>query len=272
MTNGNTSGGQIVNCVLRIEYSELMEMNEGQSFIFLADPAETTAEEVTWLREHLLSEEEQDSTARFVSAQDRHDRVVSRALVRLALSSFCSVAPQDWHFSRDKNQKPFVISSEAPDFQFSLSHTRGMIALLVTLARHAGVDVENITAVRDLKAVAARVLSESELKSMRELSGDDWTLRFFELWTLKEAYSKARGLGMSLPFTSVTFGGFSNGHLRATFEPDVDDQPDEWQFWNNRPSRQHVLSAAIRREAGRQCEIILRRVRVGAAPKLEIRE
>ena len=140
-----------------------------------------------------------------------------------------------------------------------------MIAVLVTFARHAGVDVENVSATRDLQAIAARVLSDRELKSMRVFAADDWTLRFFELWTLKEAYSKARGLGMSLPFTSVTFELTPGNRPRATFDPDVDDQPELWQFWMNRASPRHVLSAAIQTEAGREFEVVLRRVRVGAA-------
>lgn len=238
-------------------------MEPGKTFIVLADPRQTTAVEADWLMEHILSEDERTAVNRFVKPQDRHDRAVSRALVRLALSHYFPVAPRDWQFHRDKNQKPFIAAPEAfSRIQFSLSHTRDAIALLVSTNPEAGVDVEKIETKADLPAVARQVFSVSELSALDHLSDSEWARRFFNLWTLKESYVKARGLGLALPLKSISFETDACGETRVKFGPDIADRPDDWQFWSRQISPDHILSAAIRLESSQRTDVILQRARI----------
>ena len=74
----------------------------------------------------------------------------------------------------------------------------------MTVGRDVGVDVEHInrTLTHD---VAERFFSPQEVADLRALPEDEQPVVFFDYWTLKEAYIKARGLGLALPLGQFTF-------------------------------------------------------------------
>ncbi len=219
-------------------------LRKNQALIFLANPGETTAEIAVALRDRLLTEEEK--ARRFVRGQDAHDYIIARALLRLSLSRCFAVQPQEWQFARSERGKPFLISpTNLPPFRFSLSHTRGLVALLVSFAPEAGIDVEQMERTNDLKLVAQRVCSRRELESLDQLAGEKWQQRFFQLWTLKEAYAKARGLGLGLPLQGVSFEVDARDKVIAEVEGD-------WQFHLERVAPNHMLAAAVCRESSAQ--------------------
>ena len=68
-----------------------------------------------------------------------------------------------------------------------------------------GLDVENASAPIDCLEIAAAYFSPTEYNELAQLPGPLMKKRFFEFWTLKEAYLKARGLGLKLPLEEVSF-------------------------------------------------------------------
>jgi len=245
----------------------LQRLKEGQTLIEITAPGETTWAEAAWLDQHLLSAGERKAAGRFLSARDQHEYIVARSLVRLGLSAYFPVAPRAWCFGRDPGSKPFIIAPQGLfPFQFSLSHTQGLVVLLITGATHAGVDVEKIKKTGDLPLVATKILAPIELASLNQLSGDVWVRRFFELWTLKEAYTKARGLGLSLPLKCIAFKTDSASRLVVEFAPEIKDEAQGWQFWLRCISPDYVLATAVRVKSGSPpSEIFLRTSRIGAS-------
>jgi 4'-phosphopantetheinyl transferase len=240
-------------------------LRTGEVLIQTAIPTETTEEEASWLCKNLLSDAESSKAARFFFAQDRHEYIVACALVRLGLSRLFAMHPSELQLDRDERGKPFIVKPKtATHTEFSISHTRGLVALLVTPASHAGVDVEKISPAADLGLVAESVLAPMELACLSQLSSAAWTARFIELWTLKEAYAKARGLGLALPLKSVAFDIKAEGHVVASFAPEIQDKPDCWHFWLRRTTPDHVMAAAIRVEPRQACEFSVRPVTVRA--------
>lgn len=211
----------------------------------------------------ILSGEERKEAQRFRRARDQRQFVIAHALVRLALSQHFPVPVGDWCFDRDRNGKPLIAAPTiSPAVKFSLSHTEGLIACLTMLSAEAAVDVEKVEYNQDLPLVAKEALSPTELKALSLLSGRDWTTGFFDYWTLKEAYAKARGLGVSLPFSNIGFELGSADTIRAHFASQVNDDPSAWTFWLRRISLQHTISIAAKRSFGDGCEIILRPVKI----------
>lgn len=214
----------------------------------------------------ILSADEQKETRRFHRARDRHHFVIARALVRLALSDHFPVPAGDWRFDRDHNGKPFVAAPEtSPPVQFSVSHTDGVVACLITLSAEAAVDVEKIEYRQDLPRVARQVLSPAEQSALSVLAGRDWTTRFYDHWTLKEAYAKARGLGLSLTLSDIGFELEPDNAIRVHFASQVDDDASTWVFWRRHLSPQHTIAVAAKKDFGDGCEIILRPVKFDGA-------
>src|SRR4029077_10088855 len=147
----------------------------------------------------ILSPDERERSLRIRRAADRHRFVASHAFVRLALSHHCTVEAWRWRFDRNAEGKPYVVTPNLPQAPiFSLSHTEGMAACLIGLSAQIGVDVEKLAYHRDHRGIASLILADREQQNLRGCFEEDWTTRFFEYWTLKEAYAKARGLGLHL--------------------------------------------------------------------------
>ena len=68
-----------------------------------------------------------------------------------------------------------------------------------------GVDVECARKPRRVEAIAQRFFSDLEATQLLSLPGDQQQSRFYDLWTLKEAYIKACGMGLAIPPDHMAF-------------------------------------------------------------------
>jgi 4'-phosphopantetheinyl transferase len=196
-----------------------------------------------------LSPDEHARMARFVFDRDRRAFLLTRALVRTTLSRYTSVAPADWQFIANAHGRPEILDRPAgvPDLRFNLSHTDGLIACAVTIGREVGVDVEHIG--RHLTHdVAGRFFAPAEVTDLKRLSEADQHRVFFDYWTLKEAYIKARGFGLALPLGDFAFKLNPPHPPQIAFEPSLEDEPATWQFRQEWPTAQHRLALAVRRD------------------------
>ena len=197
----------------------------------------------------LLSAEEHDRMARLVFERDRRVFLLTRALVRTMLSRYAGVRPADWSFIANVHGRPEIVDRPqgVPDLRFNLSHTDGLIACAVTVGREIGVDVEHIGR-RLTHDVAGRFFAPSEVSNLRQLSEDEQQRTFFDYWTLKEAYIKARGLGLTLPLADFAFRLAPPAPPQIRFEPSLEDDAATWQFHQEWPTPLHRLGLAVRRE------------------------
>jgi len=208
----------------------------------------------------LLTPDEHERMTRFVFERDRQRFLITRALVRTMLSRYASVDPAAWRFITNEYGRPEVLDRPAgvADLRFNLSHTDGLIACAVTIGREVGVDVECIT--REVTHdVAGRFFAAVEVDDLRALPEGEQPRVFFDYWTLKEAYIKARGMGLALPLSDFAFCLRPPAPPTIAFEPALDDDPSTWQFFQAWPTRTHRLGLAVRR-TGPDLPIRLREV------------
>jgi len=197
----------------------------------------------------LMSKDEHERMARLVFDRDRRAFAITRGLVRTMLSRYAAVAPQDWRFIENVHGRPEILErpSGAPDLRFNISHTDGLIACAVTIGREVGVDVEHIG--RHLTHdIPGRFFAPDEVTDLRKLPAENQQKVFFDYWTLKEAYIKARGFGLALPLGDFAFKLNPPAPPAITFEPSLDDDPATWQFMQDWPTPQHRLGLAVRRD------------------------
>ena len=197
----------------------------------------------------LLSADEHERMARLVFERDRRRFLVTRALVRTMLSRYANVAPAAWSFIANVHGRPEILDRPrgVPDLRFNVSHTEGLIACAVTIGREVGVDVEHIGR-RLTHDVAGRFFAPQEVSDLHALPADEQEKVFFDYWTLKEAYIKARGFGLALPLADFAFTLSPPSPPRITFDPSLDDDPATWQFFQDWPTPQHRLAVAVRRD------------------------
>jgi 4'-phosphopantetheinyl transferase len=196
----------------------------------------------------LLDEDERGREQRLIRPGDRALFVAAHALVRQQLSRVVSFDPRDWRFVANGHGRPEIanLPPHAPRIRFNLSHTAGLAACAITGDREVGVDVEHLG--RALTHdVAARFFAPREVADLEKLPPGDRGRVFFDYWTLKEAYIKARGLGLALPLRHFAFVLRPPAPPRVTFDDAIDDEPGSWQFVQASPTPAHRLALAVRR-------------------------
>jgi 4'-phosphopantetheinyl transferase len=215
----------------------------------------------------LMSPEEHERMARLVLERDRRRFLLTRALVRTMLSRYAGVPPAEWAFIANVHGRPEILDRPrgVPDLRFNLSHTEGLIACAVTIGREVGVDVEHIQR-RLTHDVAGRFFAPSEVSRLKALPDDEQARAFFDYWTLKEAYIKARGFGLALPLADFAFTLSPAAPPQIAFEPALEDDPATWQFAQDWPTPVHRLAVAVRRE-GSDLPVRIRKVVPQVTPK-----
>jgi len=213
----------------------------------------------------LLNAEEVDQERRFYFADDRKRYLVTRAMVRTLLSRYAPVEPGSWVFSKNAYGRPEIAGSildaqpQARDLSFNISHTRGLIALAVTRGRELGVDVENVTTRSISLDVADRFFSATEADELSRVPPPRQQDRFFEYWTFKESYIKARGMGLSLPLDGFSFKFPDQNAVRINIHPDLNDHAERWNFWQFRPSPDYLMAICAERSQGAPAAISMRK-------------
>ncbi len=242
---------------------------DSEAHIWLTGPVSPEAAE-----DHLplLVAEEVEQYERFLVDRPRYLYLAARALARSVLSIYApDVDPAAWRFRFNEHGRPEIDGpADQPPLRFNLSHTDGLVACMVTLEMDTGVDVEWTERGIDLVGVAGHSFSELEASEVRQRRGRERRDRFFRYWTLKEAYIKARGMGLALPLRRFSYTFPDPGVVNIEFDPEVGDHEPDWQFALYQPAPEHYLSAAIRRGDRADLRIVVRRSTALAREAVEV--
>ncbi len=208
----------------------------------------------------LLNAEESHRQARFVFSSDRHSYLVTHAMLRIVLSKYAPIQPQAWHFLSNEYGRPEIGNADpsARQFNFSISHSHGLVVVAVTRAPAMGVDVEEVRTRPAPVEVADRYFASQEILALRALPENRQSDRFYEYWTLKEAYLKARALGLSIPLDQFSFQFEGDRAVHFSTEPSLQDAPEFWKFWQFCPSADHVLALCVRRGSPAEPRLLCR--------------
>ena len=147
---------------------------------------------------------------------------------------------------------------ELPQLRFNLSHTEGLVACVISDTVDCGIDVENRLRHCDYPGIARRMFSPEENKRLDRLDHEQQAEYFFSLWTLKEAYVKARGLGLLLPTRMTNFIINSVDGITASFDKKLEEDSQDWQFTLHQPTREHILATAVRCNNGQALEVVFK--------------
>ncbi|MBY0466626.1 MAG: 4'-phosphopantetheinyl transferase superfamily protein [Burkholderiales bacterium] len=176
----------------------------------------------------LLSEVERAQHQRYIPPAKRHEYLATRVLVRTVLGRALGVSPQTLQFVANEWGRP-ALWPPVP-LHFNVSHTEGLVVCLVSPHPDIGVDTEQLARAPDLLALAPTVFAPQELRDLAALPARAQAHRAVLLWTLKESYIKARGMGLALPLDGFAFCFDTDDRVRLTVSPVLEDDGNRWQF------------------------------------------
>ena len=200
-----------------------VEIASGEVHVWLAS-LDVPADKLSALRS-LLNDDELSRADRFLQPQHRVHSAAARGFLRTLLGHCLRVAPQSLEFQFNSFGKPSLAGAFADaDLRFNLSHSHGLALFALARGREIGVDIERIRPTFAAERIAERFFAPAESARLRSLPNEQRPQAFFECWTRKEAYVKARGDGLSRRLDSfeVAFGpGMPPAILAAGDEADA---------------------------------------------------
>lgn len=151
----------------------------------------------------VLSDEERIRFLSFFSRRDGNRWFVSRSALRYILAKYFGLHPNALNFTINKFGKPSVNNDFCSMIRFNLSHSRDLA--LIAVARHEiGIDVEFMDPQLQWQPLVKDALCEDEYRWLKAQPEELQLQTFFRLWTSKEAYTKGRGKGLTIPLTAFT--------------------------------------------------------------------
>lgn len=148
----------------------------------------------------LMSKDKQERVVRFRFDDDKKRMVAGEMLARKTIAEWCSVAPECIVFDTKERGKPYVVNFNV---EFNISHS-GDIVVCAVDDKPIGIDIEKIRPI-DL-SISYKFCNNDELKYIFDttISKDEAIIRFFKIWTYKEAYFKFIETGIT-DFKSIDY-------------------------------------------------------------------
>jgi 4'-phosphopantetheinyl transferase len=178
-----------------------------------------------------LSDDEIAAAQRFLFERHRLLYAYSHVFLRRVLGRALSRTPREIAIAGARNERPELADRA---LRFNLSHTAGLVLVGITAAADLGVDVESIDRNTDVVTLAPNVFTPAECAMW-----DRTRETFFDRWTLKESYIKARGLGLAIDLQTF---GVHPGPPPALISADA----NEWSLLSFAPTPTHRAAACVR--------------------------
>lgn len=160
----------------------------------------------------LLSSEEKEKANAFSKGIDKERYILSHAYLRRVLSKhYPKVLPTDWEFTYNQYGKPFISAKHEVTLFFNLSHSRHYVAVILH-DKLCGIDIEEDQGMPIDEGIQDIAFSQKE-KYMYQKSSYPKEV-FYQLWTLKEAYLKALGIGLQCDPSSIDFSCIQHSQKR----------------------------------------------------------
>jgi 4'-phosphopantetheinyl transferase len=230
--------------------------------IWLAYYDDIVSEQLLSTMRVMLTEEERQQEMRFCFPTDRKRYLVTRATVRSVLSLYADVPPSAWRFSTNEFGKPAIANmrDDVSGLRFNISHTKGLIALGIAQHREIGIDVEKLNKHNVSIDLANHLFASNEIIELQNVRPEQFVELFFEYWTFKESYIKARGIGLSLALDKFSFHFPHERAVQITINPELNDDETRWHFRQYRPTGEYFLALCGERAGNDEPVVTIRKI------------
>ena len=167
----------------------------------------------------------------------------------MILGQYVGVPPGRVEMAIAAGGKPSLVPS--PDLlplHFNLSHSQDLALLGVALGRRIGVDVEHWRRPVDAESIVKRYFSPGEASRWQALADDERLPAFFRGWTRKEAYLKARGVGLSAGLDRFEVSLVPGEPTRLVEGGEASDSATRWHVYDISPGKGRWAACAVEGE------------------------
>jgi 4'-phosphopantetheinyl transferase len=175
--------------------------------------------DVASFREELwqtLNAAEKQKISKLQSEVDRTRSIASRGILRTILGWYLDMSPACIEFSYNAMGKPSLDMQH--DLKFNVSHADDLLLYTFTFGHLIGIDVERVSNLPELHDLARSMFSPREQSLLISLPDQEKRQTFFRLWTLREAFGKMRGNGLTDEIRNVDILTVLNKQDQWTFK------------------------------------------------------
>lgn len=196
---------------------------------------------------HLLTHISELELVRYNAFRFEKDKrlfLISHAMMRLVLSEITNTNPHNLIFEFNEFGKPSL--THFPEISFNLSHSHSVAVLAIGQNPHIsiGVDVEHRSKNAEFIGLIQRFFAPTEIMQFIHKNRHEQNQLFYGLWTLKEAYLKALGIGLSLDLNKFAFN--LSGPLLGMSHCNAEENKIRWFFGQIAFHNSYLAAVAVR--------------------------
>ncbi|CAM4415826.1 4'-phosphopantetheinyl transferase family protein [Zobellia nedashkovskayae] len=190
----------------------------------------------------LLSQDEIERANRFKFQKDRKTYILARGLLRILSERYLNIHDDQVCFTYNEFGKPSYDLKTL--LRFNVSHSGELIVLAFVAKGEVGVDVERIKTNFDIVKIAEGFFSKDEVSSVLAFPEEKRAKAFFNCWTRKEAFIKAKGVGLSFDLTSFSVSINDNNPelLRTQWNP---SEKNDWKLFSFVPQEGYCSALSV---------------------------
>ena len=193
-----------------------------------------------------LSSDEKARAEQFHFEKDRYAFTFSRTLLRSILSRYLDLEPRAIRFNYTPHGKPFLDPLQNPNqLHFNVSHTHQTVIYAISKNHEVGVDVEYKNQTIDYLSIAKNFFSPYENDCLNKISTPQQCELFYRIWTCKEAFIKAIGLGLSYALNDFDVGEFSNQSAKILRIKNEPEKAKTWSLFCWNPEEGYAAALAV---------------------------
>jgi 4'-phosphopantetheinyl transferase len=170
----------------------------------------------------VISAQEATRAAGFKKTRDAQNFILRHGMVRAVLGQYVQKDPKAIRFVHAVSGKPDLDPEEdIHDIHFSLSHTDEMVCLGISRKRRIGLDIVRDDSRYPFFATARYLFTPGECQWINRTNSHEQHVRFFRIWSLKEALLKATGCGVGMMQETEVSGIMKNHSLNGYYPVSV---------------------------------------------------
>ena len=194
----------------------------------------------------LLSQDEYQRAVSYYRPVDRDRFIAGRGILRKIISAYLALSPDELQFTYNEYGKPAVSDNQnTRALNFNLSHSAELVLYAVTRERVVGIDIEYIREDFATLEIAEQFFSKDEVAALKSLPTDQRTTGFFNCWSRKESFIKAKGLGVSYPLDRFTVSVSPNEPPALLNVYGDEYEPTCWQMYELKTGEEYAASLIV---------------------------